>query len=1019
MKPYPAKRSGYTLVEVIGVVVIAAILLAAVVPSVAQALRVRVAEATLKHDLHNAANHYEQAYLSERRYPENLELRLSPEIAVDSQAVLGERVYVRLRHVPSGQLCALDYSRSSSVARNRADCYRGGQARDTALTVTVEPPPAPPADTFAIVLPPGPPPPENPLALANPGVEGGGDQADQPGASMASGFTVTNRSSVARAFRFEVGSSNPAVVPSVLLEPGTRVLEPNVPTWIPITYVVSEDARADESSVIPLRVEDAGDDRWAATGTFTFVTEAALRDPAVSVVGSSERVEEAGRPFDLSWTVTNRSNAARMLALALSATEGHVEVVDDGGIGRVPFTPGQARTVTVRVQITAGSDGGTRSGVSLTAIDADAPVHQGAATADVETRTVVAAPTVTPPAALGADPGEVVTLTWIVRNESNQARHFEMTPAVADSDYLEVVASDCMGDHVLRRGEVHSISVTYRVSDRAVAGRSSEAYLQVVDRDAPEYEATGTTLVRTHLVLARPSWIALPTSPMFWEVGEERTLDFTFRNESNDTRTFCVATSSESPSQIVVVTSSPVCGIRVASRETFRLPQALRAAAAGSGLKVTAVVYDAESPSLHADTFVYKVVRETLPIAVWEAPQPVYVRRWATFDGARSWSPAGSPIVRYIWTWGLFLQRWDPVEARFVYNGEWGTASDEVEAPSVARAYDLQGSFLVCLTVIDAGGRRSDPNCQSITTHRPTVARLAWRYRGWWTHQDFCLDVWWDSQCDAEHGNGRWEIDLRPSLGDVRIKAATAAIRVKLHNTDDPDRPATVTYAGNAGTIPAWSAYAFSRDVPHAVGKAQEGMWRVLSTTGTAVAGWPVAPNVMDHALVLNINLAAATGFLDGGPHWVPDDVWITLNIQDEHDRWTSVTAYRDHDKGNWRRGYDTAVVAAAPPTVSVNVENLGGGRYLARGTGESAEGRIAERSWEVTVADIWSGESYSWTTRDETVELRPEPCQRITVALTVKDDLGAFATGIGVAAGAGGRECFGPAGEIVQQAGL
>ena len=39
----------------------------------------------------------------------------------------------RLRHVPTGQLCVLDYSRSSPVARNRADCYGGGQARDTAL----------------------------------------------------------------------------------------------------------------------------------------------------------------------------------------------------------------------------------------------------------------------------------------------------------------------------------------------------------------------------------------------------------------------------------------------------------------------------------------------------------------------------------------------------------------------------------------------------------------------------------------------------------------------------------------------------------------------------------------------------------------------------------------------------------------------------------------------------------------------------------------------------------------------
>jgi hypothetical protein len=214
------------------------------------------------------------------------------------------------------------------------------------------------------------------------------------------------------------------------------------------------------------------------------------------------------------------------------------------------------------------------------------------------------------------------------------------------------------------------------------------------------------------------------------------------------------------------------------------------------------------------------------------------------------------------------MHQWDASQGRFVYTGAWETARDEVGTPTVDRAYDLQGTFSVCLTVVDAAGRSSEPNCQPITTLRLTVARLAWRYRGWWTDQDWCLDVWWDNQCEAEHGNGRWEIDLRPSVGDVPIKAAYAVFRVKLHNTDDPDRPATVTYAGNAGTTPGWGSYTFGGDFPNAVARAQDGRWRVLSTTGTSAYGWPSSPNLADHPLVLNINLAKATGMFDGGPHW-------------------------------------------------------------------------------------------------------------------------------------------------------
>lgn len=1357
MRTVGCGRAGFSLIQMIGALVIGGILLGIVTPVVAHAVRVRQAEAVLKNDLNNAVNLYEMAYLTERRYPEHsaLQPHLSPGIAVDSQAVNGERVYLRLRHVATGQLCALDYSRSSAVARNRADCYGGGQARDTALALTPETPPGAGADTFGIRPPEPPDSAGNELALASPSVENPPSQRAAPGSSLTQRFTVTNRSPIARTFRFEVGSSNPGLV-ATPAAPADLTLAPGVPADVQVSYRVAPDAIADASAVIPLRAVDAGDERWSATGSFVFSTELALAAPGVSVTGAGSRTETAGVDFDVTWQVTNRSNAARVLEVSLSAGDPtHVGVVSVSMAGRVPFGPGQVRMVSARLRLSAASDGGTRSQVLLRAEDAESPAYGAEASVSVETATVLAAPTIASPPSRSADPGVPFTLSWSVRNESNTTRAFQITPTVADPAHLEVVSTTGTGTQNIGRGQALSVSVTYRVKAGTVAGRTSLARLHAADRMAAEYESSGEVMVGTNTVLAAPGvaapgpqswkpgeevvvtwtvrnesnadrvlvidaasagaeltlvsavgagevafapfqsrtvstryrvrdespagarssptlgatdvaapahaarasfdfttapdirppslvapadrsadpgsitpgvfrlvnrsnmartfalaagssdvsvvadpadpaqvgvgpfgsvdirvdavvaagavgyavggvtlravdageeqqasaaqfsvtvnpvhrsptvtwaprrtltpgdgavdsavavnrsnvpvqlcfavrvepgnvasglvagsgivvpgcrsvgpagsagsavtvpveysaqaealagwtnvlalavsqsgstvlpaaaeltveadlvvrspeWVRLPASPLFWDVGDERSLGYTLRNWTNAERTFCVAVTSADAAKLSPVSASPICGIRVGARDTARVAHVIRATGAGTGLRVDAFVYDEETIASRAEGGFYNVIRETRPTAVWDAPSPVYVRRWATFDGSRSWSPVGSPIVRYIWTWGLFMHRWDAAQGRFVYTGVWESAQDEVTTPSIERAYDLQGTFSVCLTVVDAAGRSSEPNCQPITTQRATVARLAWRYRGWWSERDWCLDVWWDNQCDPEHGNARWEIDLRPSLGDVPIKSAYAVFRVKLHNTDDPDRPATVTYSGNSGTTPGWGSYNFSSNYPEAVARAQDGRWRVLTTVGTSAYGWPASPNLANHPLVLNINLAKATGVFDGGPHWVPDDAWITLYVQDAHDRWTSVSAYRNHDKGQWRAAYDTTVAGDAPPVASVSITANEDGTYLAEGSGESASGRIVDSWWEISSEDVSGGGTSSWTARGSTVRLEVSACERVTATYVVKDDQGKIGSGADFVSGDGGSGCFGAGGGTI-----
>lgn len=1344
MRVLPTGRAGYSLVQLIGAVVIGAILFGLVTPAVGHAVRVRLAEGVLKNDLQNAVNLYEQAYLADRRYPEEraLQDQLSPGISLDSAAVRGERVYLRLRHLPTGQLCSVDYSRSSPVARNRSDCYRGGQARDTALTLTPHSPDAPGTDTFRIPPPTPPDTADHGLRMRSPEVTNPADQTGAPGETLSQVFAVTNRSPLPRTFRFETGSSNPDVV-RTLSEPEPVTLLPGMPTDVRVTYTVDSGAMADAMSVIPLRAIDVADARWSATGSFSFTTGLSLVAPAVELAGPADRSVGAGTDFDLAWRVTNRSNAPRVLAVSIESDRRHVSVISIVPTGRVPFGAGETRIVTARMRVDPASDGGTRSSVIMRVHDAEAPSYASAARAGIATQTVLAAPLVTAPAAASGDPGGEVTLSWSVRNRSNTARSLHIAASVDDPSHLEMVSSSGVGTRTIARGAEVVVSVSYRVGKGSLAGRTSEARLNARDEAAPEFADVGTAPIATNLalrapgvvgpgpqsakpseqfavswrvqnhsnsrrsltveplaggditvvgsdgagevslaafevravtvryqvrdgslagasteptlrvadtqalalsaaatfrftteadvraptlsppadrrmnpgevgsavfrlvnrsnvpatfnlaarsnnlsvvgaavgqtqvyvepyaavdvavqgavpaaaignsaasvelaavdasgvgataafgvsvnpvylppnlqwggrriirpgasasdaamvvnrsnvpvamcfgievaagsvaagdvaslgparpgclelgpagtpsaaadvavayvavpqalagrtnelvltayqqgvpspatradrtveaelVLAAPEWHRLPASPLFWNAGEERALGYTLRNTANGERSFCVVITSGDTTRLAPVASDRVCGVRVSAYDTVRVVHSLRARGPGTALRVGAVAYDEQENSLRAEGEFYNAVRETRPSAVWDAPSPVYVRRWASFDATRSWSPVGTAIVRYVWTWGLFMQQWDPAQGRFVYTGKWEAATDDVSTPTLKRAYDVAGTYLVCLTVVDAAGRRSEPNCQSVSALRSTIARLAWRYRGWWTDQDFCLDVWWDNQCDAEHGNARWELDLRASEGDSPIKNAYALVRVNLHNTDDPNRPTTVSFASNAGTTPEWGSYSFGNDFPNAAGKPSAGLWRVLSTTGTSSRGWPAAPGLADHPLVLNVNLGKATGAFDTGPHWVPDGAWITLYVQDADGRWTSVTAYRNHDKGAWRAPYDTVVAAEGGPTAQVTVSPAGAG-FIATGTAESPDGRIVDAWWEVYSVNTLTGEGPSWSSRGTTVELLPGLCERLTAWYVVKDDQGMTARASESVSGAEGKFC-------------
>ena len=982
-------RRGFTLTEVLGAVVVMAIVLAMSMSAIAHALRVREAEATLKNDLHNAASAYEQAYVEERAYPEFHQLlqrglHLSPNVEVDSAAVAGERVYVRLKHEPTGARCVLDYSRSSAAARNRPDCYGGGLARDTALALRPEEPPPPGADTFTVRPPTGPVTPPNPLALVSPEVSSPGSQTGAPGATLIQVFTVTNRSPVTRTFRFETGSSDPRVA-AAPATPAAATLAPNVPTAVSVSYSIEAGAGADQSTVIPLRAVDADDERWSGTGSFAASADLVLRDPLVA--GPAERVADAGEQFAVTWTVTNRSNAARIIELDVQASDPRLALAAGTILEPLPLAAGESRDVVTPLVLSAGAEGGARTDLRLVATDASARTYTGQAVFTVETRAVLLPPAVESPADQQQAPGASFTLSWSVRNTSNQARTFDLTLSLDGGD-LELLESDGVQRRTVARGETILATATYRVRTGSLAGTVTAARLTATDAGAPSLSASGATRVTTDELLRDPLLLAIP-DPAPWRVGAERTFTFEWTNQSNARRTFCLLVETGGTGALTLVSATPVCGISADPSGGASLAHVIRAAASGAET-VTATVYDEKVPAHRAAISFVNVVLGTRPVAQWTWEQPAYVRKWTVVDASGTYSPAGRPIARYLWDWGDMKS----------------LGPESVTTPSARHGFDAKGRYYVCLTAIDTEGEASDPACQWIEITTETRARLAFRYRGWFTSVSWwsCIDVWWSDQCpEGSHGNARWELDASASLGDVPIRRVWAQARVYYINTDDADQPKTYTYTGNFGMRydPA-RPHDFFQNTDAYGGPSPTGRWRVLDSQG----GFPgFTPE--RHPLVLTTDLGDATGLFDSGPHLKPRTIWITLWVEDANGRVTSTSRTFDHSRTPWQgdchgteviglctgRRYTEVPWQPNAPQVEVTSERQADGSYTVRAEATSEEGRVVDLSYTWTV--IQMGTEIPELPRQGSgqgnvvVGLQAQDCENIEVTFSAKDDLG------------------------------
>ncbi len=846
--------------------------------------------------------------------------------------------------------------------------------------------------------------------LDAPAIAAPGARSDLPGESFGATWAVTNRSNCERAVRVEVLGDGDVELTGAT-GAGVLRLQPFERRAVEARYRLRDKSVHGTESRPVLRATDEAAAALTAGGAFVETTALKLCAPTLEgPVGLRPQPQQPGTGATVQHRLTNCSNARRTFTF-VAASGNPAAVTDPADPTALTLPAFGSADVALPYGVPALAPGGAAADVTLRAVDAGDGSLADARSFRVTAAVIVNAPVLGAFASRELLPGQSGSSAAVLTSRSNVPVDVCFAPAVlpGDAPAGEVVAPAPPASPCVRVAAYGSATVTQELAGAAAAEhpRTNVVSVRAYDAARPALAAEQRFAVAAGLLLADPL-LEVPATPppVAWMVGQERSIAYPATNRSNAARELCLQVAPDGTG-LMAPDPAPVCAT-VAARQAHTFQQVLRGAGAGEPT-VAVEVHDRLAPAHRASgSFAARVV-DAKPVALWTPPSPVYARKWAEFDGSRSSSPVGARIVKYVWSWGLFNQRW--TGSRFEPGGS-GVATDELATPTTRRAWDLRGIFQVCLAVEDEAGRRSDANCAGVTTLAETRARLAFRYRGWWYDpSDFCIDVPWDNQCPKEHGNARWEILLNQSQGDVPIKRAWATIRVDYWQTDD-EFGRTYTYTGNVETLPYTISsggetvrYDFFSNRHKANGSVESGRWRILDTQGTASLGWPQSPNLDMHPLVLNANLGRATGAFDGGPHWVPDGVWITLFVEDAHGNVTQQSRFLDHKRSEWRgedcingtsgwgcvRGYERLVPAQEAPVVSMSREDLGNETYRYTGTGHSTDGRVVDRWWEITRSplDPSQGRSHTSVFRGEAYEARVEPCETVDISLVYVDDRG------------------------------
>jgi prepilin-type N-terminal cleavage/methylation domain-containing protein len=378
--------------------------------------------------------------------------------------------------------------------------------------------------------------------LEAPDLAGPGPIEVEPGGTISMRWTVRNRSNGARLMELAPRSDDPSLAMVSVVGAGRLRLEPGASRTVEATFRLASPSTAGTTRSATLSARDVMAPAYRAAASVPVTTRLVVAAPAVA--GPADRTENPGATFTATWTVANRSNAARRFTVT-PGLDGASELVVESatGTGTVTIPEGGRLTVSVSYRLRSDAVAGTRNTASLRVADADAPELAATGSFTATTALVLAAPTVASPGDRSAGPGERFVVSWTVRNSTNGARVLEVAPGVAAGGELVVVASSGTGAVAFQPFETRTASVTYQVRRGSVGGSASEAQLEASDRDQPSYAGSSRFRFTTATVLRAPSVRSL--GDRSGDPGSAGTAGYRLVNESNVRRTFrLVATSS-------------------------------------------------------------------------------------------------------------------------------------------------------------------------------------------------------------------------------------------------------------------------------------------------------------------------------------------------------------------------------------------------------------------------------------------------------------------------------------------
>lgn len=403
-------------------------------------------------------------------------------------------------------------------------------------------------------------------ALEAPEITGPAPVEVDPGATVVVRWSVRNRSNVARLMELAPRSADPSLTLLAVAGSGRLRIEPGSSREVEATFRLASPSTAGSVRPAVLSARDVLSPGYAVSSSVPVSTRLASAAPDVS--GPADRTELPGRSFTASWTVANRTNAARRFTITPSLdAPSELAVVASTPTGTVTVPEGGTTVVSVTYQLRADALASTRSVARLQVVDADAPSLSASGSFTATTALVLAAPAVGTPGDRSAGPGDPVAVSWTIRNATNAPRVLTVSPGAPSGGELAVEGSTGTGSVTFAPFETRTALVTYRVGSGSVGGSVSTARLDVGDRDAPQHAGSNSFRFTTTTVLKAPAVASL--GDRSGDPGAGGTASYRLVNQSNVRRSFrLVATSSNAaavpdPADPAVVAVEPFASVEL------------------------------------------------------------------------------------------------------------------------------------------------------------------------------------------------------------------------------------------------------------------------------------------------------------------------------------------------------------------------------------------------------------------------------------------------------------------------